>query len=256
MVGARVRLPIDSRVSVVMPAFNAARTIVHSMRSVLEQTYADVELVVVDDGSKDGSWTLIEQAAALDSRVVALRQANAGVAAARNAGIDAATGRYIAFLDSDDWWHPSKLQVQIAHMRESAARVSYTAYQRVGEDGRVISTVRPPMSVRYADMLKSNCIGNLTGLYDRQLGDGRFLRLGHEDYVFWLEMVRRAGEAGCAGHPEPLAYYLVRQDSLSANKLKAARWQWHIYRRIERLGWLRSCWYFLHYAARALAKRL
>lgn len=250
-------MPSDSRVSVVMPAYNAAQTIVGSMRSVLEQSHADVELIVVDDRSTDGSWALIQQAAAADPRIVALRQpANAGVASARNAGIQAATGRYIAFLDSDDRWHPSKLQVQLAHLRQTGARVGYTAYQRIGEDGRVISIVRPPPSVRYADMLKSNCIGNLTGLYDRCLGDMQFQKVGHEDYVFWLGMVRLAGEAVCAGHPEPLAYYLVRQGSLSANKLRAARWQWHIYRRIERLGWLRSVWYFLHYVARAFAKRL
>lgn len=249
--------PTGSRVSVVMPAYNAAQTILHSMRSVLEQTHADLELIVVDDCSRDDSWGLIRQVAVSDKRVLALRQpANAGVAAARNAGIRAATGRYIAFLDSDDWWHPQKLQVQLAHMGRTGARISYTAYQRVAEDGRTISTVRPPLSVRYGDMLKSNCIGNLTGLYDRHLGDGEFQKIGHEDYVFWLGMVKLAGEARCAGYPEPLAYYLVRQGSLSANKLKAARWQWHIYRRVERLGRLRSGWYFLHYIVRAFAKRI
>ena len=247
---------IDSRVSVVMPAYNAAQTIVDSMRSVLRQTHAEVELIVVDDGSNDDSWKLVRQVAATDSRVVALRQANAGVAAARNVGIQAATGRYIAFLDSDDSWHPGKLQSQLACMQQTGARVCYTAYQRVDESGRILSTVRPPLSVDYADMLKSNCIGNLTGMYLRDLGEGRFRKVGHEDYVFWLGLVRIAGGAVCAGHPEPLAYYLVRQGSLSANKLRAARWQWHIYRQVERLGLFRSGWYFLHYVARALAKRL
>ena len=245
------------RVSVVMPAYEAAETIERSMQSVLLQTHQDVELIVVDDCSHDGTWALIEQAAASDPRVMALRQAsNGGVAAARNAGIAAATGRYLAFLDSDDWWRQDKLQVQLAHMQQAGAQVSYSVYQRVTGDGQLISTVRPPLSVRYGDMLKSNCIGNLTGLYDRCLGDGRFEKVGHEDYVFWLAMVRRAGRAVCAGYPEPLAFYLVRPGSLSANKLRAARWQWHIYRRVEQLGWLRSGWYFMHYVARALAKRL
>lgn len=249
--------PADSRVSVVMPAYNAAQTIVRSMRSVLEQTHADLELIVVDDCSRDDSWELIRNAATSDARVVAVRQPrNAGVAAARNAGIRAATGRYVAFVDSDDWWHPEKLQVQLAHMARTGVRVSYTAYQRVAEDGRTISTVRPPLSVRYEDMLKSNCIGNLTGVYDRHLGDGTFQKVGHEDYVFWLGMVKLAGEAVCAGYPEPLAYYLVRQDSLSANKFKAARWQWHIYRQVEKLGWLQSSWYFVQYVVRAFAKRI
>ena len=244
------------RVSVVMPVYNAADTVAQSMRSVLAQTHAGVELVVVDDCSHDGSAVVIDRIASNDSRVVTLRlPCNGGVAAARNAGIEAASGDYIAFLDSDDWWHPRKLEIQLAHMREAGARVSYTGYQRVDEDGRPLSTVRPPTSVRYADMLKSNRIGNLTGLYDRTLGEARFQRVGHEDYVFWLQMVRRAGWAVCAVHPEPLAFYLVRAGSLSADKFKAARWQWHIYREIEGLGWLSACRYFLHYASNALAKR-
>lgn len=245
-----------ARVSVVMPAYNAAATLQQSMDSVLTQTHADVELLVVDDCSRDGTWALIEAAAAADPRVVPMRLPhNAGVAAARNAGIEAASGDCIAFLDSDDRWHPDKLQVQLASMRDAGTQLSYTTYLRVDEAGQTLSLVRPPPAVRYADMLKSNRIGNLTGLYDRSLGDARFRKVGHEDYVFWLDMVRRAGIAIRAEHPEPLAYYLVRAGSLSADKLKAARWQWHIYRQIEGLGRLAAARYFMHYAANALSKR-
>ncbi len=243
-------------VSVVMPAYNAERTLLHSMRSVLEQTYGAVELVVIDDCSSDGSWACIERAAASDPRIVALRMPrNGGVAAARNLGIDRARGDCLAFLDSDDRWHPRKLEIQMARMRAAGARLSYTAYQRVDEEGRILSTVQPPPSVDYADMLKSNRIGNLTGLYDRSVGDARFRKVGHEDYVFWLEMIRRAGHAVRADEGEPLAFYLVQARSLSSDKFKAARWQWHIYRDIEQLDVARASWYFAHYAGNALAKR-
>ena len=246
-----------TRVSVVMPAYNAGETIEASMRSVLDQDHADVELIVVDDCSRDDTWWRVQQLAAGDGRVRPLRQdRNFGVAAARNAGIAAATGRYIAFLDSDDRWHPAKLAIQLAHMQATGARVSYTAYQRVTPEGRTLSTVRPPPVVRYRDMLRSNCIGNLTGLYERSLGDVRFRHIGHEDYAFWLEVVRLAGEAVGAGLAEPLAYYLVRPGSLSANKLRAAGWQWRIYREVERIGRLRAAGYLLQYAMRAVAKRI
>ncbi|MGY0798315.1 glycosyltransferase family 2 protein [Lysobacter sp. A286] len=254
--GGRSRTDGSPKVSVVMPVYNAADTVAQSMRSVLEQTYAGLELVVIDDCSNDGSAEVVEGIARTDPRVAILRlPCNGGVAAARNAGIQAATGDYLAFLDSDDWWHPGKLEVQLVQMRAAGARVSYAGYQRVDEAGKPLSTVRPPATVRYADMLKSNRIGNLTGLYDRSLGDGRFQRVGHEDYVFWLQMVRRAGIAVCAMHPEPLAFYRVRAGSLSADKFKAARWQWHIYREVEKLGWADACRYFLHYGVNALAKR-
>lgn len=244
------------RVSVVMPAYNAADTLEGSMRSVLEQTHADVELLVVDDHSRDASWDIVQRIAASDRRVTAIRQPrNAGVAMARNAGIEAASGAFLAFLDSDDQWHPRKTEVQLACMRDSGMRLSYAAYERVDGQGRTLSTVLPPAEVTYRDMLRSNRIGNLTGMYDRALGDASFRRVGHEDYVFWLEMVRRAGVAGCAGRPAPLARYLVRPDSLSSGKLKAARWQWHIYRDVEGLGLAASTRYFLDYAANALSKR-
>jgi teichuronic acid biosynthesis glycosyltransferase TuaG len=244
------------RVSVVMPAYNAACTLQASMDSVLRQSHDALELLVVDDCSQDATWALVQAAAERDDRVVPIRQAhNAGVAAARNLGIEAATGAIVAFLDSDDTWHPGKLERQVRHMQATGAQVSYASYRRVDERGRVLSLVRPPARVRHADMLKSNRIGNLTGAYDRGLGDMRFQRIGHEDYVFWLELVRRAGQALRLPDPAPVADYLVRGGSLSGNKLRAAGWQWRIYRDIERLDPLRSGWYFAHYAGNALLKR-
>lgn len=245
-----------AKVSVIMPAYNAAATLQASMDSVFAQTHADVELLVIDDDSKDASWDIVQSMAAREPRLVPIRMSrNGGVAAARNAGIEAATGTHIAFLDSDDRWLPDKLAQQIAHMRATGTRISYTAYRRFDESGRELSVVRSPAEVDYADMLKSNRIGNLTGLYDRAIGDGRFQRIGHEDYVFWLAMVRRAGIARRVPSPELLAEYLVRSGSLSADKRKAAQWQWNIYRNVEGLGRARAAWYFAHYAAIAVGER-
>lgn len=246
----------DELVSVVMPVYNAAATLRKSIDSVLAQSHAAVELLAVDDGSRDASLQILDDYAARDPRVRALRMpSNGGVAAARNRALDVARGRYIAFLDSDDWWHPQKLERQLAAMRAASAKVSYTAYDRVGEDGRLLSRVRPPAQVDYAAMLKSNRIGNLTGVYDRSLGDAHFQGVGHEDYVFWLERVRRAGSAICVDPEQPLAWYLVRDGSVSSNKWKAARWQWHIYRHVEKLGFLASIGYMQHYIVNALRKR-
>lgn len=245
-----------ARVSVVMPVYNAEATLSRSLESVLAQTHAAVELLLVDDGSSDASRAIIAAAATADRRVVPIPLSrNGGVAAARNAGIEAATGDFVAFLDSDDWWSPHKLAVQLRLMQAADARVGYMCYERVAEDGRALGVVRPPARVDHAAMLRSNRIGNLTGIYHRSLGDGQFRRMGHEDYVFWLDMVRRAGTAVRADEGEPLAHYLVRQGSLSADKLAAARWQWRIYRDVEGLGRLASARYFAHYAVNALGKR-
>ncbi len=243
-------------VSVVMPVFNAEATLRRAIDSVLQQSHVELELLAVDDGSRDASWTLLKAYAAADRRVRSLQAAsNGGVAAARNLALDAAAGQFVAFLDSDDWWHPQKLERQLATMRDTGARVSYTAFQRVAEDGRVLSNVNPPAEVTYADMLRSNHIGNLTGMYARELGDTRFLKIGHEDYVFWLDRVRRAGRAVCVPSEGPLAWYLVRQNSVSSNKLRAATWQWRIYRDVEKLGLVASLRYMAFYVWHALAKR-
>ena len=244
-------------VSVVMPAYNAESTIRQSMQSALAQSHAQIELVVVDDRSTDSTRSIITAIAAEDARVVPiLLEVNAGVAAARNAGIEAARGDYIAFLDSDDLWRREKLEIQLAAMRQSGARIAYSCYTRIDATGKQLSIVNPPPAVDYTAMLKSNRIGNLTGIYDRSLGDARFRRIGHEDYAFWLEMVRRAGHAVRAGRSdEPLADYLVRPGSLSSDKLKAARWQWKIYREVEQIGAIRSCWYFANYVKNAAMKR-
>lgn len=248
--------PGDVLVSVVMPVYNAESTMRRSIESVLAQTFRGLELILVDDGSRDASSAIIEEYARLDPRVRPLRQANAGVAAARNAGIAAARGSHIAFLDSDDWWAPRKLELQLAEMRRSSALVVYSGYQRVAEDGRLLSHVRPQARVGYRAMLRSNHIGNLTGIYDRRIGDAGFHRIGHEDYVFWLDRVRRAGFAVCAPSAEPLAFYLVREGSVSANKLRAAGWQWRIYREFERMSLPRAGWYMLQYAIHAVRKRV
>jgi teichuronic acid biosynthesis glycosyltransferase TuaG len=246
----------EELVSVVMPVYNADKFLRKAIDSVLQQTHRALELIAVDDCSSDQSWALIEEYAAADGRVRAIRlNANGGVAAARNVGIAAASGSHVAFLDSDDWWDPCKLELQLAQMIQSGAMVSYSAYDRVTESGAVLSRVRPPASVSFEDMLKSNRICHSTGMFDRSLGYAPFQAVGHEDYVFWLEMVRRAGRAICVGDTDPLAWYVVRSGSVSANKLMAARWQWRIYRNSVKLGWSTSVILMAHYVWNAVHKR-
>jgi glycosyltransferase involved in cell wall biosynthesis len=246
----------DDLVSVIMPVYNAEAWLQRAIDSVLAQSHTRLELIAVDDGSRDRSLNMLDAYAALDTRVRVVKQpANGGVAAARNAGIAAARGDYIAFLDADDWWHPAKLERQLASMRATGALISYAAYWRVAEDGRVLSKVMPPPQVDWHDMLASNFIGTLTGMYARRLGDVPFQRIGHEDYVFWLEQVRRAGNAVRVESDEPLGWYLVRERSLSANKWRAASWQWAIYRNVEKLGVMQSLACMARYVRHALVKR-
>lgn len=241
-------------VSIVMPAYNAQRYIKIAINSVLEQTFKDWELLVVDDSSTDDTGKYVLEYA--DDRIRYLKNpGNLGVVQTRNRAIDAARGKYIAFLDSDDIWLPHKLDAQV-RMLESGVAISYGSYVRIAEDGRALGTVLVPQSLRYNDMLKSNFIGHLTGIYRKDcLPDLRFEPGGHEDYVFWLRAVKIAGEIHATSPEMPLAHYRVVKNSLSSNKGKAMRWQWGIYRNVLNLSLPRSLYYLFFYILNALRKR-
>ena len=242
-------------VSIIMPAFNAAHTLPDSLSSVSQQDYPYWELLVVDDGSSDNTIELVRERACTDPRIKLLQQPfNQGVAAARNAGIAAAQGRFIAFLDSDDLWLPQKLSQQLKAMQENEALVSMTAYYRFQHISQWKGTTTPPHWVDYKNLLKGNVIGNLTGMYDCQaLGKVYQKTVRHEDYVMWLEIVRRAGRA--YGLQKVLAGYRVSANSLSGNKIKSLQWTWQIYRRHLKLSVVQSSYLMLHYIVRAILKR-
>lgn len=247
---------VEPLISVVVPVFNAAATLRRTLDSALAQSHARLEILVIDDASSDGSRVIIEEHAALDARVrPILLPRNGGVAGARNAGLDAATGEYIAFLDSDDGWRPDKIERQLATLQQTGAAICYTVFERVATDGRLLSLVCPPAQLTHADLLRSNHIALSTALYRRSGSAPRFRRVGHEDYVFWLDFLRDGGRAVRVADPEPLAWYLVREGSLSSNKLRAARWQWRIYRDIERIGPVGSTWLMGQYLHHAIRKR-
>lgn len=242
------------RVSIIMPAYNAQAYIGQAIESALAQTFPDWELIVVDDCSTDDTAACVQSYS--DSRIRYLKnEKNSGAAQSRNRAIEAGRGEYVAFLDSDDVWLPFKLEAQIRQL-DAGASISYGAYYRIAADGKLLSTVNVPHALRYRDMLKSNFIGHLTGIYRKsRFPDLRFESGGHEDYVFWLRAVKIAGEIHAALPGTPLANYRVLDNSLSADKKKALRWQWRIYREVLKLSLGKSFYYFIFYALNAVRKR-
>ncbi|MHC3924515.1 glycosyltransferase family 2 protein [Alcaligenes nematophilus] len=242
-------------VSIIMPAFNAAHTLPDSLRSVSQQDYPYWELLVVDDGSSDNTVDIVREQALADPRIKLLRQpSNQGVAAARNAGITAAQGQYIAFLDSDDLWLPQKLSKQLKAMQENRALVSMTAYYRFQQAPQWQSSTTPPCWLDYKSLLKGNAIGNLTGMYDCQaIGKIYQKAVRHEDYLMWLEVVRKAGRA--YGLQQVLAAYRVSANSLSGNKIKSLLWTWQLYRHHLKLPVVQSSYLMFHYIVKAILKR-
>ena len=243
-------------VSVIMPAFNAGKHLRMAATSVLSQTYQNLELLIIDDASEDDTLDIALDIKSSDSRVHVLEsERNSGVADARNKGLSRASGKYIAFLDSDDLWLPNKLEMQISHMDDTNVSICYAAYQRIDEQGNNLGEVWPPQKLDYNKLLLSNFIGNLTGIYDAEiLGKEYFKEFKHEDYIAWLSLVKRAGIATSVN--EILGKYRVYSGSTSSNKLRTISWQWKIYRETQNLGVLNSVFYMTCYAYFAIVKRL
>lgn len=241
-------------VSVVTPLYNGAPHIEECLESVAAQTFTSWEHIIVDDCSTDRSVEIVASRCSEDPRLRLIQQErNLGAAAARNAGILAAQGRFVAFLDADDLWDPSKLEKQLAFMISENHAFSHTAYKIVTGD-RIAATVMPPSKVDYGLLLKQNRIGCSTVIYSvDQLGKQLMpdVRM-RQDYGLWLRILRE-GQIAYALR-EPLTTYRFGHASLSKNKLRAAAYHWHILRRCEQLPFWRASYYFAHYVFRSLVK--
>jgi len=248
-------------VSVIIPAHNAERYLEPTLHSALGQTYGALEVIVVNDASRDTTARVASRVAATDRRVKLVSfKSNVGAAQARNAGIELAAGRYIAFLDSDDLWAPEKTVRQIERLRATGAALAYTGYRTIDEQGRCRSApMRVPERVTHAELLHTNVIPCSSAMYDTaRLGKVYMPELAkRQDYGLWLRILkstRMGANAAAVGIDEPLLFYRVHSASLSANKLDAARYQWRVYRELEHMPLWHSAYCFAHYAVNGFLK--
>jgi teichuronic acid biosynthesis glycosyltransferase TuaG len=244
-------------VSILTPAWNTADYVAATIASVRAQTLSDWEMLVADDCSNDRTADLVAGVARSDRRVKLLRcRENGGPGRARQVALDAASGRYLAFLDSDDLWLPAKLERQVAFMAAKQAALSYTSFRRISADGSRIGRSRPvPTSLSYRQLLCNTAIATLTAMIDRDIaGEVSITDTGYDDFCLWLSILRQGHVAH--GLREDLARYRVRGNSVSSRPLRSAGWVWHIYRHVEHLSWPDAAWCLTNFAVRACAKRL
>ena len=243
-------------VSIITANYNCEKFIEETIESVLAQTYKNWEMIIVDDVSTDNSVNTIKKYLKQDNRIKLIQlNKNSGAAVARNKAIEVAKGRYIAFLDSDDLWKPTKLEKQLVFMQKNNYDFTYTDYNLINEDSiKYGKTFKAKKESSYYDLLKTCSIGCLTVIYDtKNLGKITMpLILRRQDYGLWLKILKKIDKAYCLD--ESLAVYRTRQNSISSNKLKASQYQWKIYREIEKLNILNSIYYFLHYTYNGFKK--
>lgn len=251
----------ERTVSVIVPVYNAQKYIVETIESVRAQTYDRWELLLVEDKSSDETLRVIgeylERVRDERIRLFALQE-NLGVAEARNYGVERARGRYIAYLDADDLWHPEKLAREIAFMQERQAAFAFTGYEFADESGKGSGKiVRVPESLSYRQALKNTTIFTTTVMFDTTRIPKELLRMPRvksEDTALWWKALRNGYTA--YGLDENLAKYRRVGGSLSSNKLEAVRRVWNLYRRVEGLGIAESLWNLVFWGVRAVARRV
>ena len=252
---------MDKLVSIIVPVYNVEGFISETMESVVNQTYPCWELLLVEDGSSDGTAAVIEEYVSQrkEERIRLIRQpSNMGAARARNRGLQEARGRYIAYLDADDLWMPRKLELQLAFMESRGAAFAFTGYEFADENARGTGkVVRVPQTLSYRQAVSNTTIFPTTVMFDTEKISRELLEMPvmkSEDTALWWKVLRNGYTAW--GLDENLALYRRAGKTLSSNKLEAIRRIWKLYRDAEGLGVLRSAWHFCFWAVRAVKRRV
>jgi glycosyltransferase involved in cell wall biosynthesis len=253
MTGSRAH---DGLVSVVTASHNSAASIERCVRSVEQQTCVPLQHIVVDDGSNDGTVELLAELQREIPFLTVIRQANRGAGPARNAGIEAAGGRYIAFLDSDDVWLDSKLANQVAYMEERGSAFTYGDFAIVhGETGAPLGQVVTPARVEYDQLLTRCPIGCSTVAYNQALIGKRYMpAIGRgQDWALWLALTR--GGVAATKYPGCSVVYHRRKGSLSRRKLAKAIDMYRIYTVEEKLGRFISAYLLAQFAVNVMTRK-
>ena len=250
---------MNDLVSIIVPSYNSKCFVGDTIRSVLSQSYKNWEMIIVDDCSIDNSVEIIERIIGDNPKIRLIKlENNVGSAQSRNAALEVANGRFIAFLDSDDIWHPDKLEKQVVFMLKRKAPISFTSYELIDENGEsknhIIHSVEKLTQIDY---LKNTIIGFSTSMIDTQIVGNSFRMMNirtRQDASLWITLLGKGFIA--QGINEVLMKYRVHSQSISANKVKAAKQVWNLYFNLHGLGFLKSIYCFSFYVFNAVKKRI
>lgn len=237
-------------VSVIMPTYNNSIYIKKAIESVIYQD-VDCELLIIDDASCDNTFEIVEPY--LSDKILYIKnKCNQGVAATRNRGIQLAKGKYIAFLDSDDWWKYGKLKVQVEKIQESNAVLCYTWRELFSETGEPYNKiVKSPSKVNYNMLLKNNSIACSSVLIESVVAKEILMEHDelHEDYLMWLKVLRKYGEA--VGIEKAYLNSRMTLKGKSRNKLKTFKMTYGVYRCLE-IKKILCLYYTLNHVVRSI----
>ncbi len=245
-------------VSIITPCYNAEDYISHTIESVVNQTFKDWEMLIVDDCSTDSSRLIIESYAVSDPRVKYFKTdyPSGSPSMPRNIGIENASGKYIAFLDADDQWLPDKIERQVRFMEDNNYDLSYSFYEKMDWQGNRNNRIIHTRDITtYKNLLKSNSIPCLTSMIRKcVIGETRFKQIPQEDLCFWLDILKKGIKA--YNLKEITALYREAKNSRSANKLDMFKGYWNVIRNHQNISLIPACFDMITYTILGFAKYL
>ena len=251
------RSDLQPLVSIITPAYNCEKYIGECIESVINQTYSNWEMIIVNDKSTDNTKNVIEKYIKKDNRIKIYNQeSNLGVSAARNKSIELSNGRFIAFLDSDDMWKADKLEKQINFMIDNDYEFTFTSYEIINnKQNKRANIVKVPKYITYEEYLKNTIIGCLTVILDqKKIGNISVEQGNLEDVLTWMKYLKKGIVA--YGLNENLAYYRVLENSVSSNKIKNAKLYYLCLRKAQNLSIVKSIYCQSCYIFNAIKKRI
>ncbi len=247
---------VKGLVSVIMPVYNVEKYIDRTLKSVFTQTYKDIEIVLVDDQSKDKSAEIIKMYQEYHPEIVYfLQPENKGAGYARNKALELAKGQYVAFLDADDIWKKDKIEKQIKLLKDKNGSFCFTAIEMIdGNDNIIKGKRKVKEEIDYKFLLSNTMIPTSGVLIDRAVkGDFRMhIRRGGQDYATWLKLLRDGSKA--YGIDEALVGYRIDGDSLSSNKMKSVCQIWQIQTKDESISKIAASWHIIKWCWNSVKK--
>lgn len=243
-------------VSVIIPCYNAEKVVKFTLDSVINQTYKNLEVICVNDCSKDGTLKILEEYAKKDKRIKVLsNEKNSGVATTRNNALKIAKGDFVAFVDADDVWHLDKIEKQIKFMLDNDYKLTYTSVDFIDDNGNI--TGRPfiiPTEVSYKELLKQNIITLSSAVISKSILKDRLFHDDdlHEDFILWLELLKEEVDKA-HGLTEILVDYRLTTGSKTRNKWKSLKMTYKTYKHFH-INWIKAHYYLFHYIIRGLRK--
>ncbi len=244
-------------VSIITPVYNTERFLRFCILSVLNQSFRDWELILINDCSTDNSQKVMDEFAQLDSRIISIaNQENVGSGETRNRGIRMARGRFLCFLDSDDRWKPEKLESQIGFLKSTGHAFTFSSYDFIDSSGNSIKAPKIVTSqpIDYEFLLKRTEIFTSTVMIDLEQTGKIFMPLHRrkQDYGLWLSLLKSGHQA--YGMKEILAEYRLREGSATSKKWTLV-WKHVVFlKQTQGFGWGRSLIYTGHWAYNGFIK--